>query len=1089
MQKIIRIILSLTLVLFSIDNEVSAAENSMPDSQRTIIGKIMDSNGIPVVGAIVIYNGNGTISGIDGDFSVSADTGEVTLEVSCLGYVTQTVKVPSSQDNITITLADDTFSLEETVVVGYGVQKKVNLTGAVSVVNSKELSNRTATSLSHMLQGQVPGLTITTSSGNPINSAGINIRGTNSINGGSPLVLIDGVDGDMSRLNPNDVESISVIKDASSSAVYGARASFGVILITTKSGSKSDGKPIVRYSGRAGWSNPTTSTDFETRGYDYVYTHDYFTRQWNPSSAFTQYTEEDMHELYIRRNDKVEHPDRPWVTIQSRDGRDQYVYYGNYDWYHMMFSDLAVQTQHNISISGGAENYKYFVSGGYQFSGGTFTATPDSFHKYNIRANMEVKLAKWARLSNNMSYFKNNYTYPGSTGVDNVFNLMSLSYLPTFPAKNPDGTMVYTNPIKNLPLYHIPILGETATNNIQYNQFSNKAELTLTPVKGLEVKGNFTYTYMGRYSTTRTKNAIYSPFPNELASYDTGSFLDQLSETAIRTDFISANVYATYGLNIKEDHHLKVMAGWNYETYYYKNLNVSGQDLISDTLFDMSLVGSDEEGQKKLSATGGQNESALMGVFGRFNYDYKDKYLLEVSARYDGTSRFPSKHRWGFFPSASLGWKISEEGFFSPVKDRFNLLKLRFSYGSLGNQQVGYYDYIRKISLSTMDYYLTADATTKPQTAGIGAPVAGDLTWERAIHYNLGLDMAFLDNRLSFTGEAYIRDTKDMLCPGAALPSVYGAPAPEANAADLRTKGYELCLTWKDAFMLAGKPFSYGVTATFNDYVSEITRYDNPTKTFARKYYEGYRFGEIWGFVTDGLFASDDEAANYHVDQDYLSAHLTGGWKAGDVKFVDLDGDNILGIGSNTVDDPGDRKIIGNSEPRFLYGLTLNASWYGFDLSVFFQGVGRQNWYPPGDAGIFWGTYSRPYQSFLPKDFMDMCWTEENPNPDAYFPRARGYVSTKSDRELGAVNDRYLQNIGYCRLKNLTLGYTLPEKWTKKITIDSIRLYFTGENLWYFSPLKKVNRYIDPEEAAVGHERVLQYRWQKSFMFGIDITF
>ena len=447
-----------------------------------------------------------------------------------------------------------------------------------------------------------------------------------------------------------------------------------------------------------------------------------------------------------------------------------------------------------------------------------------------------------------------------------------------------------------------------------------------------------------------------------------------------------------------------------------------------------------------------------------------------MSARYDGTSRFPSKHRWGFFPSASLGWKISEEGFFSPVKDRFNLLKLRFSYGSLGNQQVGYYDYIRKISLSTMDYYLTADATTKPQTAGIGAPVAGDLTWERAIHYNLGLDMAF-------------RDTKDMLCPGAALPSVYGAPAPEANAADLRTKGYELCLTWKDAFMLIGKPFSYGVIATFNDYVSDITRYDNPTKTFARKYYEGYRFGEIWGFVTDGLFASDDEAANYHVDQDYLSAHLTGGWKAGDVKFVDLDGDNILGIGNNTVDNPGDRKIIGNSEPRFLYGLNLNASWYGFDLSVFFQGVGRQNWYPPGDAGIFWGTYSRPYQSFLPKDFMDMCWTEENPNPDAYFPRARAYVSTKSDRELGAVNDRYLQNIGYCRLKNLTLGYTLPEKWTKKITIDSIRLYFTGENLWYFSPLKKVNRYIDPEEAAVGHERVLQYRWQKSFMFGIDITF
>lgn len=1090
MKIVIRIITSVVL-LFALSG-VNASLLYAQGGQRTVTGRVLDAQGAPIPGAAILFGGAGDLTDKNGAFSIRITQTETSIEVSCLGYVSQVVTIPSKSDSIVVTLQEDALALNETVVVGYGVQKKVDLTGAVSVVSAKDIQNRTSSSLTHMLQGQVPGLTISTSSGNPSNAASINIRGTNSINGGSPLVLIDGADGDLSRINPNDVESISVIKDASSSAVYGARASFGVILVTTKSGGKQDGKPVVRYSGRMGWSNPTTSTDFETRGYDYVYIHNLFWNAWNPSSTFSNYTDDDMRELYARRDDAVENPARPWVTIQSRNGADQYVYYGNYDWYHMMFSDLETQSQHNISVSGGSDHFKYYLSGGYQSSGGTFTATPDKYSKYNLRANLETRLAKWASLSNNTSFFKSSYWYPGVSGVDNVFNLMALSYLPTYPAKNPDGTLVYTNPVKDLPQYHLPILANSAHNDIQYWQFSNKSELTLRPFKDLEIKGNFTYTHLTRASYSRVTAIEYATGPNTTGLITTGgNGLDKLEEVNLRNTHKSANIFATYTKSIQDNHHLKVMAGYNYEDFYSKRVSVTGNNLTSEQLVDIGLVGTNENDMKLLDAAGGQNEYALMGFFGRLNYDYKDKYLFEASARYDGTSRFPAGQRWGFFPSASIGWKLSEEGFFQPIRSWFNLAKIRFSYGSLGNQQVGYYDYVRTISQPSMDYYFTADsdAGNKTMTAAISNPVAGNLTWEKSVHYNLGLDLSFLGNRLGFTGEAYIRDTKDMLTEGAALPSVYGADAPETNAADLRTKGYELSLSWRDGFTLLSKPFNYGITATFNDYVSHITKYDNPTRTFARDYYEGYQFGEIWGFVTDGYFSSDDEAANYAVNQNYLNAQITGGWKAGDLKFRDLDGDGIIGIGENTVDKPGDRKILGNALPRYQYGLTMNASWMGFDLSLFFQGVGKQNWYPPTNAGVFWGPYTRPYQSFIPRGFMDLCWTEENPNPDAYFPRARGYVALGETRELGAVNDRYLQNIGYIRLKNLTIGYTLPQTLTRKVSIESVRFYFTGENLWYDSPLKRVNKYIDPEEAAVNVARVFTYRWQKTFMFGIDVTF
>ena len=1059
------------------------------DSGRTITGTVQDAKGNPLVGAVVMQPGssNGAVTDADGAFSIEVSGGgTVTLEVSILGYVTKSFSLPEKQDVLKAFLSEDALLMDEAVVVGYGTQKKVNLTGAISTVEASELANRATSTLGHMLQGSVPGLNVTMSSGRPGNSPSVNIRGMNSINGGSPLILIDGVEGSLDRVNPNDVESISVIKDASSSAVYGARASFGVILVTTKTGNNTDGKAKLSYSGKFGFTAPTTSTDYETRGYYSVYVNDLFMYNYN-GSKYSHYTDADMEQLWARRNDKVEDPSRPWVIIDQRNGRDEYVYYANTDWYHYLFQDIKPTQTHNISFSGGNDRVKYYVSGSYYDEEGQFRENTDKFTRIDFRSKISFDVTDWLNISNNTSYFKSWYSYPGSSGVDTAFSLMTVHALASYPTRNPDGSSLYItsgSSSGNVMDGMLTALDKGLhKNNDDRDQISTTTEVTVTPFKGLEIKGNFTYTFYDYRAYNRFVNTTYSTYPGVIEELTTGSrFTDKLQEISNTHTFMQTNVYATYSKTFAEKHNLKVMAGFNWETKRLKDIRSEGYYLLSETLNDLNLVGVDAEGNKRMEVSGGQNEYAIAGVFARVNYDYKGKYLFEASGRYDGTSRFARASRWGFFPSASVGWKISEENFFSPVKDWFNYLKLRYSFGRLGNQQVGYYDYIREVNISDQTYLF--GGSSLPIVANISAPVAGDLTWEVAQHQNVGVDMAFFNNRLAFTAEAYIRDTKDMLTDGIALPSVYGASSPKMNTADLRTSGYELSLSWKDMFMLAGRPFQYNVGFNFSDYTTVITKYDNPEYSFAMDYYEGMRVGDIWGYRTGGLFASDAEAAAYDVDQSSVNGGQKDGPLGGDLKFLDLDGDKIISIGANSVKDPGDREIIGNSEPRFNYGINLGFSWCNFDVSIFIQGIGRMDWYPPSNCMAFWGPYARPYASLIPKDFHTMYWTEDN--PDAYYPRPRGYIALGDNRALTVANDRYLQNIGYCRLKNVTIGYSLPQKWMKKIKADGIRIYFTGENLAYLSGLK--SDYIDPELAMTGGE-LRVYPWQKTFIFGIDINF
>lgn len=1095
---------------------------AMYAQDRELSGTVLDNQQQPVIGAAVMVAGSpniGAVTDSEGEFILKVPGGEVVLEVSSLGYTTKTVTVPSTLSKVTVTLEEDNMLIEETVVVGYGTQKKVNLTGAISVVDDKQLTGRSSHNMVNMLQGMVPGLNVTTQSGNPGSTGKMNIRGFTSINNSdaSPIVLIDGAIGDLEDVNSNDVESISVIKDASAAAVYGARAAYGVILVTTKKGSSDDGKAKIRYSGKFGWEEPTTSTDYESRGYWSVYTLDLFWKTQAAGTPYTGYTEHDMMELLARVNDKTENPERPWVVKEIRNGREQWVYYCNTDWYHEMFNDRHPVQQHNVSISGGSKNIKYFISGGYDRQTGIMKPTPDVFQKYNLRAKIDAKLNRIMSISNNFSFYDSDYSYIGVGDIQDVFR--NLRHSPaSFPLFNPDGTGLYNNPLIIGGNYNVANgrqivfqMGKHKNSEKKYSM-ANTTQLVIAPIEEFNITADFTYRKVRRDEMHRTVNIPYGIRPGVTSSYTTGAGLNELEEQSQNYTYLSGNVFATYTDTFNDAHNLKVMAGFNAETYNYKNITAVGQNLSDDYLNDLSLVTPDESGATITSVSGGQSQYALMGFFGRVNYDYKGRYLLEFAGRYDGSSRFAAGHRWGFFPSGSAGWRISEEPFFTPAKNVFNNLKLRASVGSLGNQNVDNYAYMRTIAIKTFSGYTFGEGSNRAQYADLSAPNSSSLTWETTYQYNVGLDAAMLNNRLEFTAEAYIRDTKNMLVQGNALPSVYGAAAPKENSADLRTRGYELSIGWRDAFVLAGKQFNYFAKASLSDYDSYITRYDNNPDKRLTDYYVGQRIGDVWGFVVDGLFQTDEEAQYYQNNVcdalTYIGTNrMQGGFLAGDLRYVDLDnkqegpnGINVITLGDNTADSPGDRKILGNSLPSLQYGFNFGFDWMGIDMSIFFQGVGNHYFYPPGMNIAFWGSYSYAYYTaFMPTDFIQTVWSEDN--KDAYFPRPRVYSSTGG--ELAPVNSRYLQNIRYLRLKNLTVGYTLPERWTKAIHVDKIRFYFSGENLAYWSPLKRYTKYLDPESA---YRRVtdktstgmytnsdakdaVAYPWQKTIMFGVDITF
>lgn len=1073
------------------------AADAQAKGAMAITGHVVDDNGEPVIGATVRVRNTDYVvaTDMDGNFTINSIAPGAQVNITGVGYQDARFNVQAGRDSYNVVLLENSKMLDEVVVVGYGTQRKANLTGAVSTVSQEQLKDRPVSNIGTALQGVIPNLNVTVSSGQPGAGASLNVRGTTSPNGGSPLVLVDGVEMYLDRINANDVESITVLKDASSAAIYGARGAFGVILVTTKSGTFKQ-KPTVTYNGSFSVSKPTTSTDYETRGYYSAKIADMFMMATN-NTPYTSYTEQDYQALWERRNDKTEHPDRPWVTTDIRNGKQQYVYLANFDWYNYLYDDSRPTWDHNLNIRGGNNAMSYMISGRFYNQKGINRIEPDRFKSYNLRVKLDAQLTSRLKVSSNTKFFSSKYAYHGTEDEYNNYRKPTLHALASYVPVNPDGTAVSHTSMTNSSAHYImdgynAMLqkGKSGGNKLT-REFQTRLDAEFKVIDGLTLKADFSYTFGSLRNDYRSVNVQYSQYPGVIATEPEGNFPNAYKEVVWDQHYYVADVYANYKATFKGVHNVEAILGYNYEAKYYRDLTTQNTGLLSEELNDFNLA----TGTDNFKITGGKNEYAIMGIFYRAAYNYMGKYLVEFDGRYDGTSRFPRGHRFGFFPSASVGYRISEERFFQPLRSAIDNMKIRFSYGTLGNQQIGYYDFVQTISTKGNMSGYSFNGLSLGQHATVSDPVSLNQTWEKVETKNLGLDLGFLGNRLTFSGELYMRDVKGILAQGKSLPSIYGASEPQINANDLRTKGYEIQLNWNDSFMLGKHRFSYSVGASLADYKATYTKCDNPSGLIGDPYV-GKVDGEIWGYRVDGLFKNDEEAAAYASEIDLRTVmpgcfNATGaygmGVRGGDPKYLDLDNSKTIDGGKGTLEDHGDRVVIGNSNPRYSYGFNLSANWAGIDISAFFQGIGHQDWYPGADNLRFWGPYCRSYATFIPRNFMSDVWSEENTG--AYFPRARTYSSLNtSSGTVYYTNDRYLQNLAYCRLKNLTIGYTLPKALTQKAYIQNLRVYVTGENLFTWTALK--SKFLDPEQASAASDKKSNvYPWTRTFAVGLNVTF
>jgi TonB-linked SusC/RagA family outer membrane protein len=1050
-------------------------------------GQVKSETGEPLVNVTV------TVQNQSGDFSTAVQTnasgvfsignlkgGTYSFTFTHVAYNQKVLNdyryQPGETINLSVQLTTGENILNQVVVVGYGTQKKVNLTGAVDQVGSEYFEDRPMPNISRGLQGVVPNLNIKITDGKPTRSPSFNIRGVTSIgSGGSALVLIDGVPGDPATLNPNDIESVSVLKDASSAAIYGARGSFGVVLITTKSAKKD--KVQISYNANYSVNQRTFTPDLVSNGYKWAKNFDEAFYSWNdylshPQSINSQLDFSLAYLDSLKLHD--ENPGLPKVTVNPSTGK--YQYYANTDWFKELYKDNNASMEHSLSVSGGTDKVNYLISGRYYHQDGIFRYNTDDFNRYNLRVKGSVKVTDWLTLNSNSDFSSYNYKYPLTSvgGVNAVWRLMAVTAFPVSPMVNPDGTMSIVGAYSIGDFYYGKSYSTAKQNFIRNTVGFNAAVLK----NRLNVKGDFSYLYTNSDEQRRFFTVPYSIGPDK----DITSGLNYLSDNGSTENYLVGNIYGEFNQNFGK-HNFKVLGGWNLEKDRVKNLFAQRDGLLVDNLTDFNLA----TGQN-YKLTGGGSEWATSGLFYRANYSFKNKYLLELDGRYDGSSKFPTSQAFGFFPSASAGWKLSEERFMQSTKNWLDNLKLRTSYGSLGNGNIAPYTFLQTISSATSSVIING---VFPNYFQQPAVVPTGLTWEKATTFDAGADLELLKRRLKLTYDWYQRNTKGMITAGQPLPATFGASVPKGNNADLVTKGWEISVEWSD-HSSSRKPFSYSLRFTLADNVAQITKFYNPNHLLST-YYAGQRLGDIWGFQTEGFFASQEEISK-HADQSYFTVSNANKLLPGDIKFADLNGDGKVNRGKNTLEDPGDQKIIGNSSIRFPYGFTGNMDWNNFSLSFFFQGVGKRDWFPSTEAAYFWGQYNRPY-SFLPAFNLNR-WSEDNPSQDAYFPRYRGYVALSGNRELAVAQTRYLQNASYVRLKNLTIGYTLPRSVIQKLRLSSMRVYLTGQNLWTYSPMFKITKNFDPEviegsdpEINSGGGDGFSYPMQKTYTLGVNINF
>ncbi|MFC3198866.1 TonB-dependent receptor [Parapedobacter deserti] len=1022
--------------------------------QMRISGAVRDSLGSPLEGVSVLLQGTsrGTVTDVNGTFQIQAKPGQV-LTLRALGYLTQEVIV-GSQQHIQVVMQPELSDLDEVVVVGYGVQEKVNLTGAVGVASGERLEKRPIASVGEGLQGVIPNLNIAPRNGDPAEPIAFNIRGFTSINGGEPLILVDGVPMDINRINPSDIESVSVLKDAAAAAVYGARAAFGVILVTTK-GAKA-GKVNVDFNTQLSLAKPIFNMDPITDPYEFVMAKNAATQRSGGNNWYS--------EVYVNAAKAYSEGTGPeWIVDNG-----SLIYVGFNDYHNKIMTKFAPTQQHDLSVSGGSESSRFFVSLGHMNKDGYLRSKRnENFKRYNVLMKADFKITNWLSIDQKITFNSQQSDKPHFYNWD--VNINSLARVdPIMPIQFPD-----------LPYYlepgdrekYEPYIGMYfgGTNFFPYLQHGGRATFTnndtwltqgvsLEPLKNLKVRADFSYNFFNRnFQDVASKVSVVSTdltAANMLSAGYSGD--DWINEVNNFNRYYVFNAYAEYNLQTVSGHRVTAMAGFNQEAGRNKMIRARARSLITPTVPDINTTTGAQE------TYGNSSHVALRGAFYRINYNYRDRYLLETNGRYDGTSRFPRESRYGFFPSISLGWRIDNEGFMASARSWLNNLKIRASYGSLGNQLLGtnYYPYIAAMGIGQSPYMFADDRIPYVSAAGLVSPA---LTWETVVSKNLGLDFSVFRNRLDVSFDAYVRETKDMLM-SVTYPSILGAAAPQENAADLRTKGWELALTWRDD---VGKDWRYDFTLAVSDWSSTITKFNNPSGALSG-HYVGKKIGEIWGYRTVGIFQTEEEVAAA-ADQSRLGSN----WRPGDIQYADLDNNGFISPGNNTLANPGDREIIGNETPRYSFGINAGVSFRDFSLTAFFQGIwsrdhypsyGRWTWFFPFNAG------------HVERYFITDSWSETN--RDAYFPAAT-YNPAKNIQP----QTRFLQQAGYIRLKNINLTYDLPKNLVSSIGLGNVQVFFTGMNLWEFSKIRKP---LDPETIYGGS---IEYPMQRIFSVGASVSF
>ena len=1089
------VVTSLALAV-GVTDAVAASEPPKKNQNvaATITGSVVDETGEPLIGVTVMEVGNsanGQMTDVDGNFSIRVKPG-AKLKFSYVGY--KPIELPAS-DGMKVDMGMDTSVLDEVVVVGFGVQKKVNLTGSVGMASSKDIAGRPVQSAAAALQGVVPGLNIMSSgAGGELNaSKSINVRGTATIgegSSGSPLILIDGMEGDINTLNPADIENISVLKDAAASSIYGSRAPFGVILITTKTGST--GKTSVNYSNSFRWNqplNPMKTMD----SWEYI---NYLNDVESYTSPGSKYFEDDFVEgawqYYTGQSDNYIY-EINWADYGPTENNygQQYRRWGrsgensgtfaNVNWLDELYKKTAFAQEHNLTVNGGNEKVNYYVSGNFLDQNGFMKYGNDTYDRFSLMGKVQAKAFPWLTMQLTTRWNRTDYSRP--SWLDDGFYEKVLRRLPpTNPKYDPQG---YIAGDYNYILH----LQDGGRHKEQNDIFTNQLKFIFTPLKDWNIVAELN----GRVNSDWTHQTFFPVYAhdaydpeNNWSSETTHLAFDSrerssVSEYAYRSTYLNLNVFTDYDFRWLDKNNTKVILGFQMEDF--KDRQVTGYD--TDLLVNEVDVLDQTTNRDDISAKGNYQRWRTVGFFGRINYNYDSKYLLEVNLRYDGTSRFRRKSRWVWSPSFSAGWNIDKENFWEGARNWVQSLKLRVSYGQLANQNTSsWYPTYRIIDVVNQGSSWLVNGT-KPNTAGFPALISPLLTWEKVRTVNLGLDFGAFDFRLTGSFDYFWRTNKDMVGPSVTYPAILGASVPPENNLSMRTRGWELQIGWQDNV----RDFSYSAKLNLSDDRTKILDYPNREK-YLDKRLPGEYIGNIYGLTTIGVAHTQEEMDAHlaNVNQDAIGSD----WQAGDIMYADLDNDNQITKGK-TLDDLGDLKLIGNDQPRYRIGLNLYGAWKGIDLTLFFQGVLKRDYYfnpnsgtqTSGKSAVFWGATSGGYnESIFLKEHLDY-WRDESSalgeNRDAYYARPLWW--TNKNRE---IQTRYLQNAAYLRLKNLQVGYSFPKAWMEKIHLQSIRVYFSAENLFTITKLSKV---LDPESLETTRMKSGgSYPIAKTYSFGLQVT-